>query len=186
MKYNLKYRKNRLFYKRSVLIRVISFVYFVFLTWQITIHLFEGLKINMMLFPLFLEILALIGMLHVDEWIFDKSEGLITYRIGILPFVKKKTILLKSVKKIELSHFVKGSYLNDESLKKKNKVYRSQVALSLVLDNDDKVDIEIIDEKKSGGRTESQALRICDYLDLPFTQDRARDLDLDVGFKDLK
>lgn len=186
MKFHLKSKKDVLFYKTGIVGKVICLIYFLFFTWQITIHLFEGMKINNMIIPICLEVLAILGLLYKEEWMFDKNNGIIRNYFGVRPFVSIKEIKVSDISRIEITHFIKGSFVNDESLKKKNRVYRSQVAFSLITKNEEKIDIEIIDEKKSGGFCEAAALKLSTYLDVPFYQDRSRDMDIDVSLKDLK
>lgn len=186
MKFHLKSKKDILYYKTGVVGKVICLLYFLFFSWQITLHLYEGMKINMMIIPICLEILAIIGLLYKEEWVFDKHNKVIINYFGVRPFLSVKKINLDDVSRVEITHFVKGSFNNDETLKKKNRVYRSQVAFSIIKKNDEKIDVEIIDEKKSGGYTEIAALKVSSYLDVSYYQDRDRDLDIDVGFNDLK
>lgn len=139
-----------------------------------------------MAIPLLLSLLALIGVLYRDYYYFDKEKGEIHKVFGVYPFVSNQITSIENVQRVEVTHFTKGSYSNDPKLKKKGRSYRAQISFALRLKNDCLVTIEVIDEKKSGGFTESAALKISNYLEVDYFQDRERDLDTDVRIRDLK
>ncbi len=185
MKYHLKNTNEKLIYRNSVFSKIISLLFFLFFTWGIIDSLLLKQAVSTLVTPIILDFIALIGILFVDRWVVDKSEKTIRYEFGIYPFLSIKKYDVKEIKKISITHFVKGSYDENAEYKKKGRAYRAQVRFSLVFNNDDSVDVEVIDEKKSGGTCEKAAVLFSSALELPFTKDRDRDMDLDVGIRDI-
>jgi hypothetical protein len=146
----------------------------------------EGENLSTMIVPLFILALALVGLLYRDYYVVDNIEGKIHKIFGVLPFTSDEVTLVDDLKRVEVTHFVKGTYSNDPNLKKKGRSYRAQISFNLRLKDDSLVVIEVIDEKKSGGFTETAALKVSEYLGVEFFQDRERDLDTDVRIRDLK
>ena len=185
MKYYLKNTNEKLIYRNSFFSKVISLLFFLFFTWGIIDSLLLQQAISTLVTPIVLDIIALMGILFVDRWVVDKNQKSIRYEFGIYPFVSIKKYDVNEIKKISITHFVKGSFNENAEYKKKGRAYRAQVRFSLVFTNDDTVDVEVIDEKKSGGTCEKAAVIFSSVLELPFTKDRDRDMDLDVGIRDI-
>jgi len=186
VKYHLKNTDSKLIYKTGITSKIICSLYFAFFFWQIIVHIIEGESLSTMSIPIILLLLSLLGLLYRDYFIFDNKESNIVKVFGIYPFAKKQIINVSDVDRVELTHFTKGSYNNDPNFKKKGKAYRAQLSFALRLKDDTEEVIEIIDEKKSGGFSEAAALKVSQHLGLQYYQDRARDLDINVGIRDLK
>jgi hypothetical protein len=139
-----------------------------------------------MIVPLLILALALVGILYRDYYVVDNREGKVHKVFGVFPFTSDEVTPIDDLRRVEVTHFVKGTYSNDPNLKKKGRAYRAQLSFGLRLKNDNLIVIEVIDEKKSGGFTETAALKISEYLGVEYFQDRARDLDTDVRIRDLK
>lgn len=185
MKYHLKNRTDKLIYRNSKLSKVISLIFFIFFTWGIFDALIRGAVSSTLWIPIVIDLIALIGLLYIDKWTIDKTDVSIRYEFGVFPFISKKQFEVDSIKKVSITHFVKGSFDENADYKKKHRIYRAQVRFSLVFKNDEQFDVEIIDEKKSGGMSEKAALLFSSALGVPMTKDRERDLDLDVSLKDI-
>jgi predicted transcriptional regulator len=126
---------------------------------------------------------ALIGALYRDSWYFDTNRRVVTSFYGFGLFGVKHTYSFDTIEKIELTHFVRGSV--DKDAKPTKRRLKAMVVLSIRLDEDTVKDLEIIAEKSSGGRTESSAQAISAATGLGLFVDRPRDLDINVGLKDL-
>ncbi len=185
MKYHFKDTKEKLIYRNSFMSKIISLAFFLFFSWGIIDSLLRGDSISSLSIPIILDLIALIGILFVDRWIVDKNNVSLKYEFGVYPIVSIKKYDANEINKIALTHFVKGSFDENVDYKKKHRVYRAQVRFSIILKNEEKVDVEVIDEKKSGGTCERAALLFSTALNIPLTKDRERDLDLDVGLKDI-
>ena len=185
MKYHLKNNKDKLIYRNSIFAKIICIIFFIFFLWGSIDALLRGDAISSLVIPLILLIISLIGILYIDRWTIDKNNLTITYQFGVYPFISTKKYEANELKKVEITHFVKGSFDENAEYKKKGRAYRAQVRFSLILKNDDKVDVEVIDEKKSGGTCEQTAVLFSSILQIPLTKDRERDLDLDVGLRDI-
>jgi hypothetical protein len=186
LKYHLKQQKGKIFYKTGLLSKIFCVLYFLFFAWQIMLHLIEGESLRSMLVPLFILVLALVGILYRDYFVIDNKEGKVHKVFGVLPFTSDEVTLIDNIRRVEVTHFVKGSYSNDPNLKKQGRTYRAQISFGFRLKDDSLVVIEVIDEKKSGGFTESAALKVSEYLGVEHFQDRERDLDTNVRIRDLK
>ena len=185
MKYHIKSNKEKLTYRNSIFSKVISLLFFVFFLWGTLDALFRGENLSSLIVPIVLIFIALIGILYIDRWEIDKEERSINYKFGVYPFLMSKEYEVSELKKIELTHFVKGSFDENAEYKRKGRAYRAQVRFSIILKNDERVDVEVIDEKKSGGTCEQAALLFSSALGIPFTKDRDRDLDIDVTIRDI-
>jgi hypothetical protein len=185
MKYHIANNKTKLKYTNSTLSKILSFIFFLFFIWGILDALFRGDSISTLMVPIALAVIALVGVLFTDKWEIDKQLLTLTYKFGVYPFISSKRYEVKEIGKIAITHFVKGSFNENAEYKKKGRAYRAQVRFSLIFNNGEKVDVEIIDEKKSGGTCERAALLFSTALGLPLTKDRERDLDLDVGLRDI-
>ncbi|MGD1821453.1 MAG: hypothetical protein ACPKM0_01675 [Pleomorphochaeta sp.] len=185
MKYHLKNLNTKLIYRNSMVSRTVSLLFFLFFTWGIIDSLLLNQSISTLIIPFVLDIVALIGVLFIDRWVIDKESVQIQYEFGVFPFLSIKKYEVNEIRKVAITHFVKGSFDENAEYKKKGRAYRAQVRFSLVFKNDEKVDVEIIDEKKSGGTCERAAVLFSSALNVPLTKDRERDLDLDVGLRDI-
>ena len=185
MKYHIANNKAKLKYTNSTFSKIVSGVFLLFFLWGILDALFRGDSVSTLIVPIILLILALVGVLFTDKWEIDKSDLSIKYKFGVYPFISITGYKVEDIRKISITHFVKGSFDENAEYKRKGRAFRAQVRFSLILKNDDSVDVEIIDEKKSGGTCERAALLFSTLLGLPLTKDRERDLDLDVGLRDI-
>jgi len=185
MKYHIKNTKEKLIYRNSLFSRFISLLFLIFFLGGSIDALLRGDKISSLIIPLVISLIALIGLLYIDRWTIDKKSLIVKYEFGVIPFKIKKEINGDEIRKIAITHFVKGSFDENAEYKRKGRAYRAQVRFSIILKTDEKVDVEVIDEKKSGGTCEQAALLFSTELDVPFTKDRERDLDLDVGIRDI-
>ncbi len=185
MKYHIKDTKDRLIYKNSTFSKIVSLIFLLFFSWGSIDALMRGDSISTLIIPIILIIIALIGILYIDRWVIDKEKLTLSYQFGVYPFVSNKKYQINELKKVEITHFVKGSFDENAEYKRKGRAYRAQVRFSIILKNDEKFDVEVIDEKKSGGTCEQAALLFSTTLGLPFSKDRERDLDLDVGLRDI-
>ncbi|MCY1151189.1 MAG: hypothetical protein OWP43_02065 [Sphaerochaetaceae bacterium] len=185
MKYHIKNKNDRLIYKNSTFSKIVSFIFLLFFGWGSIDALIRGDSISTLIIPLILILVALIGILYIDRWVIDKEKLTLSYHFGVYPFISKKQYQVNELQKVEITHFVKGSFDENAEYKRKGRAYRAQVRFSIILKNDEKFDVEVIDEKKSGGTCEQAALLFSTTLGLPFTKDRDRDLDLDVGLRDI-
>ncbi len=185
MKYHLKNTKEKLIYRNSLFSRCVSLLFLIFFLGGSIDALFRGDKISSLTIPLLISLIALIGTLYIDRWTINKKSLEVKYEFGVIPFKTIKKIDGNEIKKIEITHFVKGSFDENAEYKRKGRAYRAQVRFSIILNNDEKVDVEVIDEKKSGGTCEQAALLFSTELNVPFSKDRERDLDLDVGLRDI-
>ncbi|MBK5201468.1 MAG: hypothetical protein JJE21_08040 [Spirochaetaceae bacterium] len=186
MKYHLKNKDSKLIYKTGIIAKFICLLYFVFFSWQIIIHISEGEPLSTMIIPIILLLLSLLGILYRDYFVFNNIELNVVKVFGIYPFTAKQIINVQDIDKIVVTHFTKGSYNNDPNFKKKGKAYRAQLSFALRLKDETEEIIEIIDEKKSGGFSEAAAFKVSQYLGVEYYQDRSRDLDINVGIRDLK
>lgn len=185
MKYHIKNKGSKLIYRTGMMAKLICLVYFIFFSWQIFLHISEGERVSTMIIPIIISLISLMGLLYRDYFVFDNKLLIVKKVFGIYPFISSQIINVQDIDKVEVTHFTKGSFNNDPNFTKKGRAYRAQLSLSLRLKDETEVLIEIIDEKKSGGYSESAALKISQYLGVQYYQDRARDLDIKVGFKDL-
>lgn len=185
MKYHLKNTAEKLIYRNSRFSKFISLLFFLFFSWGIIDSLLLEQPLSSLVTPIILDFIALIGLLYVDRWVIEKENKKIRYEFGVYPFLSVKNYDVNEIRKISITHFVKGSYDENAEYKKKGRAYRAQVRFSLVFKNDETVDVEVIDEKKSGGSCERAAVLFSSGLELPFTKDRDRDMDLDVGIRDI-
>lgn len=185
MKYHIKQKNEKIYYRSGTLSKIFCLLYFLFFAWQIILHLLEGESIKSMIVPLFILIVALIGLLYRDYYILDSKSNKVHKMFGVLPFISDEAINIEDIRRVEVTHFTKGSFNSDPNLKKKNRSYRAQISFGLRLKNDELFIIEVIDEKKSGGYSESAALKFSEYLNVEYFQDRERDLDTNVRIRDL-
>lgn len=185
MKYHIKNRKEKLQYRNSLLSRFVSLAFFLFFIWGIFDAIFRGDSISTLIIPIILSFVALIGVLFMDQWEINKEKLTITYKFGVYPLISTKKYEVEEIRKVAITHFVKGSFNEKAEYKRKGRAYRAQVRFSLIFNNDEKVDVEVIDEKKSGGTCEQAALLFSTTLGVALTKDRERDLDLDVGLRDI-
>ncbi|AEC02413.1 hypothetical protein [Parasphaerochaeta coccoides] len=135
--------------------------------------------------PLFILFLSLCGALYVEKWIFSPvSENIISY-FGIWPVVRRRIIPCADIRKVVVRHFRKGTMKTGPDAPKRRWGNAPMVVLSLETFQDGKIDIEIISERVSGGRTEQTGRIISELCGLPFDMDRPYDQETQTTLRDI-
>ena len=176
-------RKNGISYTISPFFTIICALFFLYLVWGLTYSVQDGIPLSSMWHLLAMAFFALIGALYRDSWYFDTERKSVTSFFGFGFLGKRVEYPFDSIERIELTHFVRGAV--DKEAKPTKRRLKAMVVLSLRLDEDTVKDMEIIQEKSSGGRTETAAQSISAATGLGLFVDRPRDMDLNVGLKDL-
>lgn len=149
---------------------------------------FSDLKTNLAtpasIVPLIIFLITLGGLGYRDKWVFDRNKEVVEYTNGWFLFVKKESFKFSDIKKLEITHFVRGFRDDKEIPKMKGRRNREMVVFALRLKNESKKDIEIIGERQSSQKTEQAALLIATCVNLPFTNDKANDYDR-ISLRDL-
>ncbi|MFA5570670.1 MAG: hypothetical protein ACOX0W_05240 [Sphaerochaetaceae bacterium] len=126
------------------------------------------------LFPLALLIIGLFGSGYIEKWTFDSSLQRITYNFGwFIPF-KTEVYEHALIKRIEITHFVKGSHPTDSEAKPRGR-NKAFVVFALRFNDDTTKSIEIMPERSSGGKLETAAHLLASQMDLPLFVDREID-----------
>ncbi|NLA93330.1 MAG: hypothetical protein GX842_07875 [Spirochaetales bacterium] len=121
--------------------------------------------------PLLLFIISLGGAGYRESWHFTPPTGEIVYKVGFFFWVKASRYSRDEVKRITITHFVRGRTIEDPRLRGRGR-NRSMVIFSLQFSDDSTKDIEIITERASGGATEGAARKIATAMNIPYWQDR--------------
>lgn len=172
--YDFRTRGNVATYGPSILFRVLSGIFFVFLTIGFISVVASGDWNSLGFIPLFIILLLLLCLIYRDSWIFDNDDKTVTYIWGFGPFVKKQHFKYSDIKRIEVTHFIKG--IPDTAEKQEPSWrHRAQVVLSLRIDADTKYSLEIMGEKKSGGKLERNASWLSGFTGLALFIDRPRE-----------
>lgn len=172
--YDFRTRDNVATYGPSILFRVLSGVFFVFLTIGfISVVSSEDWSIFGFI-PVFVMILLFLCLSYRDSWIFNNDEKTISYIWGFGPFVKKQCFQYSDIKRIEVTHFIKGIPETSEKQETSWR-HRAQVVLALRIDADTKYPLEIMGEKKSGGKLERNASWLSGFTGLALYVDRPRE-----------
>ena len=124
--------------------------------------------------PILLFIISLGGAGYREEWHFNPHKGEIIYKIGFLFWVKREVYSSDEVKRITITHFVRGNPRRDPQAKGRGR-NRHKVVFSLQFHDASTKDIEIIGERASGGMTEGAALTIASVMKIAYWQDRQRE-----------
>lgn len=127
------------------------------------------------LIPIALSLILLGSALYRDAWVVDNQKREFSSESGIGPFVSRKVYPYKEVKRLELTHFIKG--LPDNTTEKPSFKHRAFVVLSIRLkgEMEDRHELEIMPEKTSGGKLERIASLIASYSGFELYVDRPRD-----------
>jgi predicted transcriptional regulator len=176
-------RKNGISYIISPFFSGICALFTLYIGWGISYSVQDGVPLESMWHLLLMALLSLLGALYRDSWFFNSTQQVITSFYGFAFLGKRLEYRFDDIERIELTHFVRGS--EDKDAKPNRKRLKAMVVLSLRLDEDTVKDLEIIQEKSSGGRTERAAQALSAATGLGLFVDRPRDLDLKVGLKDL-
>ena len=126
------------------------------------------------IFPVIVIIVFALCLLYRDSWIFDNEERRVVYIWGIGPFVKRESWSYDDIERIEVTHFIKGIPETSEKQVSSWK-HRAQVVLAVRFDRDTKKDLEIMGEKKSGGKLERNASWLSGFTGLALFVDRPRE-----------
>lgn len=137
------------------------------------------------IFGLIIFLVCLAGLLYVELWTFDNNTRKVTSYFGIFPIVRRKTYDYDSIEALQITHFTRGVLPQKEAEyqaeaenhaqdnKKRKRGTKPMTVFELALQDDPKtVAIEIIEESKSGGRTEADATKIALYTQLHLKIDR--------------
>ncbi len=184
-------RNDGVAYAPGILFRVISCLFFCVVLIGIVLNIIDGTPWHAMIVPVLLCILSFCATCYRESWSFNPQKRCVTSVFGVACFVRRETIPFSSVSRLELNHFVRGSVPGYEEgptskvLKPNKRRNKAMVVFSLHLEDDSMRDIEIIPEKTSQGRTEHAAQVIAAVSGLALVVDRPRDLDIDVGIKDV-
>ena len=125
------------------------------------------------LVPVLIMFLLMLTLTYRDSWKFSNKEQKVTYIWGFGPFVKKLELSYDDISRIEVTHFTKGipsTSANQEPSWK----HRAQVVLAIRIDEDTKHDLEIMDEKRSGGKLERNASWLSGFTGISLFVDRPR------------
>ncbi|MFA6688943.1 MAG: hypothetical protein WCS18_05635 [Sphaerochaetaceae bacterium] len=185
-----KKRDGRIVYAPDMMFRILSALFFIAVVGGIVINVAEHVSGKALIIPSLLAILSLCAVCYRESWTFDPVGRTVRSVFGIAWFVRTETIPYASIARLELNHFVRGSVPDYEDaaskvLKPNKRRNKAMVVFSLHLTDDSMRDIEIIPEKTSQGRTESAAQAIAAISGLPLSSDRPRDMDLNVGIRDI-
>ncbi|WP_320129467.1 hypothetical protein [uncultured Sphaerochaeta sp.] len=161
---------------------IICGLFTLYIIWGLSYSLQDGIPLNSMWHLVVMALLAALGALYRDSWSFDSEQKTISSFYGFGFIGKKAEYSFDEIERIELTHFVRGSV--DKDAKPTKRRLKAMVVLSLRFENDSVKDLEIIQEKSSGGRTEAAAQALSAATGLGLYVDRPRDLDLKVGLRD--
>lgn len=172
--YDFRSKGNKAFYGPSILFRSLCAIFFVFLTIGFITVVSSGDWDMLGLIPLAVIILLFLCLIYRDSWIFDNDQKTITYIWGFGPFVKKERYKYSDIKRVEVTHFIKG--IPDGAKEQKSSwKHKSQVVMALRIDADTKKPLEIMGERKSGGKLERNASWLSGFTGLALYVDRPRD-----------
>ena len=149
-------------------------------------------------FPIIIGLICLIGTLYAEAWTFDSEKQEIVSYFGVFPIMKRNRYSYNDVDSLRIKHFIRGISADDEKRlasemadhaadsKKRKHGQKPMMIFSLCLAGTDKnVPIEVIEENKSSGRTESDAVVIASYTGLHLEVDRPRDSGPRMSIRDI-
>ena len=175
--YNLREDKKRdvAIYTMARSFRFLCLFFAIFLLIGFFSLLFESGWENRYIAPLVIVLVLLLSALYRDEWIMNNKERTFTYAFGLGPFLKKKTYSYDSIKRLEVTHFIKG--LPDNTTEKPSFKHRAYVIFAIRMNDEESTvhQLEIMPEKKSGGKLERIANLLSAYTGLALYVDRSRD-----------
>lgn len=153
---------------------------------------------NISVLAVILAFICLLGCFYTEHWTFDSKKEEICSYFGVFPIIKKHHYPFSSIGSIEIRHFIRGMLSEDEEKmkremedhasdnKKRRRGQKPMIVLGLNLtENGRFIPIEIIEESKSGGRTENEAVTISTYCKLHLIVDRPIDKGPTISVKDL-
>lgn len=165
---------NRAIYAPSIFFRLICALFLILLCIGLVSVIQSDDWNSFGIFPVALMVLLLLSLLYRDSWVFDNDNESATYIWGFGPFVKREVWKYSDIERIEVTHFIKG--IPDTAEKQvPSWKHRRQVVLSIRFDSDNKKDLEIIGEKKSGGKIERNASWLSGFTGLALFVDSAGD-----------
>lgn len=145
--------------------------------------------------------LCIVGSLYVESWEFNNSAGTVISSFGIYPFVKRRRFLYSEISALHIRHFTKGILperntaqekhgSNAEEDKKRRRGQKRMLSFSIELADGSSggsrdIAIEIIEESKSGGRTENEAAIIAAYCGFSLDADRPGDTGPRLSIRDI-
>ncbi len=182
MRHSVKKFRDGISYTVSLVFTLACWALTLFLFWGLFLSVGEGIPLSSMWHLVLLALFSLLGAIFRDSWFFDVEAGQVRSFYGFGPFGKSEVFTFSEVSHLSLEHFVRGS--TDKDVKPTKRRFKAMIVFSLCLKDDSTRVIEIIAEKSSGGRTESAIRAIAAVTALPFSVDRPRDMDLDVGLRD--
>ena len=172
--YDFRSHGERAVYGPSILFRVLCGFFLLFLLIGLVSVVISGEWTAFGIFPVMIIILLIFSLLYRDSWIFDNEKKRVLYIWGFGPFVKREEWGYQDIERIEVTHFIKG--IPETSKKQVSSwKHRAQVVLSVRFDKDNKKDLEIMGEKKSGGKLERNASWLSGFTGLALFVDRPRE-----------
>lgn len=180
--YNLKEdrKRDRAVYAPALSLRILCAVFAFFIGLGLILNIISEGFVLLMLIPIAVLLILLLTALLRDEWSMDNNKRCFTYIFGLGPFVKKEVFSYDDIKRIEVTHFLKG--LPDDTTEKPSWKHKAFVVLSFRMRGDEMEihELEIMPEKKSAGKLERIANLIAAYTGLELYIDRARDERVDL------
>ena len=183
MHYTLKLTPVGPIYRISRVFSLLCALFALFLGWALTIGISERDPLLSMLHIIILFILSVGGAAYRDTWLFDNEMAQIVEIWGFGPFVLRKPIMYEEIERLEVTHFRKGSTGDIPVIRR----YRGRAMLTFAirLESGQERSIQIIGERRSGGRVEEAARTIGAATGLSLYIDRPGGLDSDLGLHDL-
>ena len=183
--YDFKVRKGtKAIYGPSRLLKIISLFFFVLLVFGLFSVIVDGSFSASSLIPTFIIAILALTLLYRDSWVFDNDARNISYVWGFGPFVKKIAYSYDNIERIEVTHFIKG-IAEGAAKQEPSWRHRAQVVLSIRINEDLKYDLEIIDEKKSGGKLERNASWLSGFTGISLFVDRPRNTKMYGGVEEI-
>jgi len=134
--------------------------------------------------PLLLFLVGLAGLTYRETWIFDAHRQIVRSVFGVAVFVKTTELPFDQIEALEINHFVRGRLQTGPDIVPKGR-NKSMVVFSIVTNDNNRRDIEIISEKESGGKTEAAAKAIAEAMGFAFRADREYDNIQKMTLRDL-
>lgn len=180
--YNLKEKEKKdiAVYGPSKILKLLCGIFALFIFIGFLIALSEEGWQSSDILPLIILFMLLLVALYRDEWIISNRDRAFISIWGFGPFVKKSKYSYDDIKRVELTHFVKGIHSSMEQ--KATITHKAYCVLSIKMKGEDeeKHDIEIIPEKSSAGKIERLAPLMAAYAGLEYFVDRPREVKVDI------
>jgi hypothetical protein len=116
------------------------------------------------IFPSLFLLVCCLSLLYEETWIFDRKEGTVTRRFGLLILNTKKTFRKSEIERFCLSSFVRGAQANLGE--KKSFFQREMLRLSFIT-GEEMTDIEIQSSRRKK-RMEENGRVIAEFCSRPF------------------